>query len=263
MNAHLLQVNDLQVYYPPRRRGDEPVRAVDGVSLHLDHGETLGLVGESGSGKSTIGNAILGLVRATGGQILFEDADITHANARQRRGLSRHIQVIFQDPYSSLNPSRDIGHTLAEPLRVVQHVNRSDAAERVTTVLSQVGMPPDTAERYPAEFSGGQRQRIAVARALVMQPKLIVCDEPTSALDLSIQAQILNLLLDLQEQLGLTYLFISHDIDVVRHISHRAAVLYKGHVVEHGPARQVTDHPTHDYTQALIDAIPLPEPPRQ
>lgn len=260
MTQRLLDIHDLHVRYPGRGRRDEPVHAVNGVNLSLGDGETLGLVGESGSGKSTIGNAILGLVRPTGGRILFRGSDTTHITPRQRRSLGRHVQVIFQDPYGSLNPSRSIGRTLAEPLRIVRRMHRRAAASRVTDVLEQVGMPPDTARRYPAEFSGGQRQRIAVARALVLEPALIVCDEPTSALDLSIQAQVLNLLLDLQQQLGLSYLFISHDIDVVRHMSHRVAVLLKGRIVEHGPTAQVTGHPTHQYTRALIGAVLNPQP---
>lgn len=258
MTERLLKVHDLQVHFPGRRRRDEPVRAVNGVDLHLDHGETLGLVGESGSGKSTIGNAILGLVRPTAGRILFRGRDITHATTRQRRELSQHLQVVFQDPYSSLNPSRTIGRTLGEPLRVVGRMGRHDATTRVVDVLAQVGMPSDTMYRYPTAFSGGQRQRIAIARALVLEPQLLVCDEPTSALDLSIQAQILNLLVDLQRQLGLSYLFISHDIDVVRYMSHRTAVLLSGGIVEHGPAEQITERPTHNYTRKLIASVPSP-----
>ncbi|SDT50768.1 ATP-binding cassette domain-containing protein [Jiangella sp. DSM 45060] len=256
MTEPLLEVRDLIVDYPGRRRGDSRVRAVDHVSLHVSTGETLGLVGESGSGKSTIGNAILGLVAPTGGSVLFEGRDITQASARQRRELSGHIQVIFQDPYGSLNPSRTIGHTLTEPLRVVHGLRRAAAESRVADGLARVGMPPDTVRRYPAEFSGGQRQRIAIARAIIHQPQIIVCDEPTSALDLSIQAQILNLLLDLQQQLHLSYLLISHDIDVVRHMSHRTAVLLKGGIVEQGPTVQVTGDPSHDYTRALLAAVP-------
>lgn len=258
MNEHLLRLVDLTVHYPGRRRHGT-VRAVENVNLYLDQGETLGLVGESGSGKSTLGNTIVGLVAPTRGQIVFRGNDITRASPRERRDLSRDIQVIFQDPYSSLNPSRTIGQTLGEPLRAVQRLDRRYARARVHEVLAQVGMPADTASRYPAEFSGGQRQRIAIARALVLWPSLIVCDEPTSALDLSVQAQILNLLLDLQQRLDLSYLFISHDIDVIRHMSHRAAVFHQGGVVEQGPAKEVIDSPTHPYTRALIAAVPRPD----
>lgn len=260
MTERILEVRDLRVQFDGRRRGDQPVLAVNDVSLHVDDGETLGLVGESGSGKSTIGNAVLGLVRPARGSVLFRGLDITAATPKHRRALGQQLQVIFQDPYSSLNPSRTIGSTLAEPLRVVRRMARRDAAGQVQRVLAQVGMAPETFHRYPREFSGGQRQRLAIARALVLGPKLVICDEPTSALDLSVQAQILNLLLDLQRQLGLSYLFISHDIDVVRHMSHRVAVLYRGSVVEQGPTEGVTRAPGHEYTRALVAAVPAPEP---
>lgn len=261
MQERLLTISDLSVRFPGRRSSEREVNAVNGVNLHLDPGETLGLVGESGSGKSTIGNAILGLVRPTAGTILFRGRDITHSTPRDRQNLGRHIQVIFQDPYSSLNPVRTIGQTLTEPLTVVAGMRRRQAIARAVEMLENVGLPSDAVHRYPAAFSGGQRQRIAVARALVVGPELVICDEPTSALDLSIQAQILNLLLDLQAQLGLTYLFISHDIDVVRHMSHRTAVLLKGQVVEHGATEEVVDYPTHEYTRALIAAVPVAEAP--
>jgi ABC-type glutathione transport system ATPase component len=252
----LLEIQDLRVEFAGRRRQDAAVLAADGVSLRIGDGETLGLVGESGSGKSTIGNAVLGLVKPTTGRILFRGRDVTHATTRERRQLSQHIQVVFQDPYSSLNPSRSIGQTLSEALRLVRKLDRRSARTHVTNVLRHVGMPADTMSRYPSEFSGGQRQRIAIARALVMDPDLVICDEPTSALDLSVQAQILNLLLDLQARLGLGYLFISHDIDVVRHMSHRVAVLLHGRVVEQGPTDSVTRRPGHEYTQALVAAVP-------
>ncbi|WP_433432596.1 ABC transporter ATP-binding protein [Nonomuraea sp. CA-141351] len=240
----MLTVDELHVRYGRRT-------VVDGISLNLSPGETLGLVGESGSGKSTIGNAILGLVRATSGKIVYNGEDVTHAKPRVRRRLSRHIQVVFQDPYGSLNPARTIGQTLTEHLRFVQKRDRGQATARVSEVLADVGLPAEAAERYPSAFSGGQRQRIAIARALIPEPRLIVCDEPTSALDLSVQAHILNLLLDLRERLGLGYLFISHDLDVVRHMSHRIAVLHRGRIVEQGPAAQVSDHPAHPYTRTL------------
>ncbi|WP_290060317.1 ABC transporter ATP-binding protein [Amycolatopsis solani] len=227
----LLELHDLSAGYRPRH----PV--VSGVHLVVRAGETLGLLGESGSGKSTIGHAIVGLVHPCGGRILFRGEDITHAGLRRRRELSRHLQIVFQDPHGSLNPSRTIGSTLAEPLRVVRRLPRRAAEDRVAAVLDRVGLPRTTATRYPGSFSGGQLQRIAIARALVLEPELVVCDEPTSALDLSVQAQILNLLLDLQQQLGLSYVFISHDIDVIRFACHRVAILRDGRITEHGPAR--------------------------
>ncbi|MEV4313958.1 ATP-binding cassette domain-containing protein [Actinocrispum sp. NPDC049592] len=239
MSEPLLNVRDLRVEYPGQV-------AVDGVSLHLDRGETLGLVGESGSGKSSIGHAIVGLVRPSAGEILVHGKDVTRIPVRRRH----RVQIVFQDPYGSLNPSRTIGGTLAEPLRVVLRLSRREAAAMVADALESVGMPPDAAGRYPGAFSGGQRQRIAIARALVLAPELIVCDEPTSALDVSVQAQILNLLMDLQQRLGVAYLFISHDIDVVRHMAHRVAVLLKGRIVEQGSL----DEPHHRYTRALLDA---------
>jgi ABC-type glutathione transport system ATPase component len=253
----LLELRDLAVGYRGR-----PHPVVRGVNLSLDRGETLGLVGESGSGKSTIGHTIVGLTRPSAGRILFDGKDITHATARQRHVLGTHIQIVFQDPQGSLNPSRTIGGTLAEPLRLVQGMSRRTATARVTEVLAQVGMPPDTAHRYPAALSGGQRQRVAIARAVVLRPDLVVCDEPTSALDLSVQAQILNLLLDLQQRHGLSYVFISHDLDVVRLVCHRAAVLRDGEVVEAGPIERIIAHPRHPYTRALLDAALSPYPNR-
>jgi ABC-type glutathione transport system ATPase component len=216
MSEHLLDVRDLQVSYSGRV-------AVGGVNLYLDRAETLGLVGESGSGKSSVGHAIVGLVRPSAGQILFHGKDITRTSPRERH----RVQIVFQDPYGSLNPSRTIGGTLTEPLRLVRRLSRQEATGRVADALEQVGMPADTAGRYPGAFSGGQRQRIAIARALMLEPELIVCDEPTSALDLSVQAQILNLLLDLRHRLGLSYLFISHDTDVVDYVAHRVLTLEK------------------------------------
>lgn len=264
MTERLLDIRELRVEFRGEgRKRARSVTAVDGVNLYLSRGETLGLVGESGSGKSTIGNAILGLVRPTGGEIRFHGDDITFATSRQRRDLGQRLQVVFQDPYSSLNPSRTIGQTLAEPLRIVGRLPRSEIATRVSDMLAQVGMPPDTIDRYPADFSGGQRQRIAIARALVLEPEVVICDEPTSALDLSVQAQILNLLLDLQERFHVSYLFISHDIDVVRHMAHRAAVLFEGRVVEQGTVEQVTEHPRDPYTRRLLAAAPIPNPRQQ
>lgn len=257
VRAPLLEVCDLRVQFPGRGR-DEGVPAVDGVSLHIAPGETLGLVGESGSGKSTLSNAVLGLVRPTAGRIRFAGQDITNARPVERRRLAQRLQVVFQDPYGSLNPSRTIGATLAEPLRVHQRLGRAGATTRVTEILAKVGLPADAADRYPRQFSGGQRQRIAIARALVLQPELIICDEPTSALDLSVQAQILNVLLTLQQDLGLAYLFVSHDIEVVRHMAHRVAVLLQGRLVEEGTVEQVTTAPRHPYTRKLLASVPVP-----
>jgi len=252
--TELLEVRDLTVSFGRST-------AVDRVSLTLRDGDTLGLVGESGSGKSTLGHAVLGLVRPSSGAIRFRGEDITQRTERRRRALSRQLQIVFQDPYSSLNPSRTIGSTLAEPLRVhARSASRADSVARVAAALEDVGLPRSAANRYPAQFSGGQRQRIAIARALIVEPRLVICDEPTSALDLSVQAQILNLLLALQERHDLSYLFISHDIDVVRHMAHRIAVLRQGQIVEEGPAADVADRPEHPYTRSLLAAVPVPDP---
>jgi oligopeptide/dipeptide ABC transporter ATP-binding protein len=257
----LLDIRDLVVEYQPGRK--TVTRAVSGVSMQVQPGETVGLVGESGSGKSTLGNAVLGLVPIRQGTIVFDGTDITHARYRERRALSEHLQVVLQDPYSSLNPVRTIGQTLEEPLNVHRTLRRIDRDELVRTMLQRVGLPAEAAGWYPAQFSGGQRQRIAIARALILSPRLVICDEPVSGLDLSVQAQILNLLLALQREFRLSYLFISHDLAVVRHVSHRIAVLYRGHVVEAGPAAQVYQAPGHPYTQALLAASPTPDPDDQ
>ncbi|MEN3284452.1 MAG: hypothetical protein V7607_5592 [Solirubrobacteraceae bacterium] len=255
----LLDVTDLTVEYPRGRR-KPPLRALDAVSLAIEPGETVGLVGESGSGKSTLGRAVLGLVPARSGTIRFDGRDITHAAAEERRRLSADLQAVFQDPYSSLNPARTVRQTLAEPLGVHERLSRAQTRERVEAMLRRVGLPADAAERYPRHFSGGQRQRIAIARALMLSPRLVISDEAVSALDLSIQAQILNLLLTLQEELSLSYLFISHDLAVVRHLSHRVVVLYRGEVVESGPTAQVCDAPTHPYTRGLLASAPVADP---
>jgi oligopeptide/dipeptide ABC transporter ATP-binding protein len=257
MSTPLLEVEHLSVHFKAGRR---TTRAVDDVSFTIDPGETLGLVGESGSGKSTIGRAIVGLVPVTSGSVRFDGQDVTNASLARRRELAAEMQVVFQDPYSSLNPAKSIGQTLAEPLSIHGKLSRSERADRVASMLARVGMPPDAATRYPAQFSGGQRQRIAIARALMLEPKLVICDEPVSALDLSIQAQIMNLLADLQAELGVSYLFIAHDLAVVRHISRRTVVLYRGQVMEAGDAESVADHPRHPYSQALVDAAPMPDP---
>jgi oligopeptide/dipeptide ABC transporter ATP-binding protein len=253
----LLEINNLSVHF---RQGAHVTRAVDNVSLRVGRGETLGLVGESGSGKSTIGRAIVGLAPVTSGQIFFEGTETTRAKLGLRRELSAQMQMVFQDPYSSLNPAKTIGQTLAEPLSVHSQIGRSERTDRVAEMLRKVGMPTDAANRYPAQFSGGQRQRIAIARALMLSPKLVICDEPVSALDLSIQAQIMNLLADLQDELGVSYLFIAHDLAVVRHISHRTVVLYRGQIMEAGDAQSVADHPHHPYSEALVGAAPVADP---
>jgi oligopeptide/dipeptide ABC transporter ATP-binding protein len=258
----LLDVRSLTV----ERRGGwrKPVvRAVDDVSIRVYAGETVGVVGESGAGKTTIGAAILGLVRPRSGEVRFAGEDITHVDPRRRRALSAEMQMIFQDPYSSLNPARTIGQTLAEPLLVHRRLGKAELSQAVGAMLTRVGLTPAAADRYPAQFSGGQRQRIAIARALMISPRLVVCDEPVSALDLSVQAQVLNLLRELQTELSQTYLFISHDLAVVRHVSHRIVVLYHGAVMESGEAQVVHGSPGHPYTQALLAAAPAPDPELQ
>ena len=260
--SQLLEVNDLRVSFAGRGIRARSIEVLHGVSLSIAPGEVLGLVGESGSGKTTIGRAALGLVKASGGSIVLNGRDITHADAKTRRSLAREIQVVFQDPYSSLNPALTVGDILSEPL-IVQGASPRDARAKVRTLLDQVGLPSDAAERLPKEFSGGQRQRVAIARALAPEPRLIVCDEPVSALDLSTQALVLDLLLDIQRETGVGYIFISHDLSVVRHVSHRVAVIYKGDIVETGPARAVTLNPEHPYTQRLLLAAPVADPVNQ
>jgi ABC-type glutathione transport system ATPase component len=256
----LLAVSGLTVDYRRQQRRAPPFRAVSDVDFDIWPSETLGLVGQSGSGKSTIGRAILGLVQPTAGAIVFEGADITRADAPTRRSLSARLQVVFQDPYSSLNPSRTIGQTLAEPLRVHLKLSRQELKARIGEALERVRLPASAADRYPGQFSGGQRQRIAIARALMLSPRLVVCDEPVSSLDLSVQAQVLNLLAELQRELAVSYLFIAHDLAVVRYLSHRIIVLECGRIVEAGAADQVYRRPDHPYTRALIAAAPVPDP---
>jgi len=261
----LLELEDVEVYFPlrsgivlDRHVGD--IRAVDGVTLSIGRGETLGLVGESGCGKSTLGRAVLRLYEPTGGRIVFDGRDVTHLKERELRAMRRRIQMVFQDPYASLNPRHSIGRIVGEPLRVHDVGTRSEIATRVRELLGLVGLPPDASARFPHEFSGGQRQRIGLARALALNPELLICDEPVSALDVSIQAQIINLMEELQAELGLTYLFIAHDLAVVRHISTRIAVMYLGKIVEIAPADDLYDNPLHPYTIALLSAIPIPDP---
>ena len=260
--SNVLDVKNLDVTYPAKGFGKTGFKALNDINIHVGQGETLGLVGESGSGKTTLGRAILGLAPVTAGSIDFLGKEISHASRRERRDLSRHLQVVFQDPYTSLNPSMEIGQILAEPLQI-QGLDGAAATKRIAELLDQVGLPSDALHRLPREFSGGQRQRVAIARALALSPKLIVCDEPVSALDLTTQARILDLFLQIQKDTGVSYLFVSHDLDVVRHISHRVAVMYKGEIVEQGPAAQVTVNPTHPYTQRLLMASPVPDPDRQ
>jgi ABC-type glutathione transport system ATPase component len=258
----LLQVSNLRLSYPGRGFRSAAPEVLRGVSLDIAPGETLGLVGESGSGKTTLGRAVLGLAAPTSGSITFDGRDITAASQRERRKLARDIQVVFQDPYTSLNPALQIADILSEPL-IAQGQKPAEALQSVTALLDKVGLPADSAARYPREFSGGQRQRVAIARALALQPRLIVCDEPVSALDLTTQARVLDLLIELQRQTGVAYLFITHDLSVVRHISHRIAVMYRGELVETGPTAQVTEEPESDYTRRLVLASPTADPDRQ
>lgn len=253
----LLEIRQLRVRY---RKGRRTVDAVDDVSFDVCTGETVGLVGESGSGKSTLANAVLGLVPIESGEIRFAGRDVVNLSFKERRAFYRQAQIVFQDPYSSLNPVRTIGRILAEPLEALGQTDRATARERVHVMLARVGLPEDAEGRYPREFSGGQRQRIAIARALMPNPRLVICDEATSALDLSIQAQILNVLQDLQADSGLSYLFVSHDLDVVKHMCNRVIVLYKGRVMESGAAASVFDNPAHPYTRSLREAAPVPNP---
>ena len=246
------------------RRRTGWVRAVDGVSFHIDTGETLGLVGESGCGKTTVGRSILKLIPPTSGQVLFDGRDVLAARGPALKRLRREMQIIFQDPAGSLNPRMRIAGIVGEPLVVHGLIrSRDELRARVESLLERCGMPRAAADRYPHEFSGGQRQRIGIARALALNPSFIVCDEPTSALDVSIQAQILNLLKDLQRDFGLSYLFISHDMAVIQHVCRRIAVMYKGKIVEEGPREQILGDPKHDYTKSLLSAVPEPDPRRK
>ena len=262
----LVSVRDMQMYFPVRsgivfQRKIADIKAVDGVSFQIRRGETLGLVGESGCGKTTTGRCILQLYKPTAGQVLFEGNDLTTLKGGQLRRFRRRMQMIFQDPYSSLDPRQSAGSIIGEPLIVHKMTNsRGEYREQVSELLSVVGLNPSMANRFPHEFSGGQRQRIGVARALAVRPSLIVCDEPVSALDVSIQAQVINLLEDLQEQFNLTYLFIAHDLSVVRHISDRIAVMYLGKIMELADRTELYENPLHPYTKALLSAVPIPDP---
>ncbi|MCX8117788.1 MAG: ATP-binding cassette domain-containing protein [Desulfobacterota bacterium] len=261
-----LQVQELKKYFYRQRlfsSDGEPVRAVDGVSFYIQKGETLGLVGESGCGKTTAGKALLRLIEPTAGKVLFKGRDILRLGREELRRLRPYMQFIFQDPYESLNPRMKVGEIVGEGLEVHRIATGKEKAERVSEVLRQVGLHPGDAMRYPHEFSGGQRQRIGIARAISLHPELIVADEPVSALDVSIQAQILNLLMDLRDQLGLTYLFISHDLRIVKHVSDRIAVMYLGKIVEMAEGDELFRHPLHPYTQILLQAIPKLDPKKR
>ena len=263
----LLTVTDLKKYFPTHtqkifRHESAPVKAVDGLSLSLEPGETLGLVGESGCGKSTAGRTILKLLEPTGGKIEFEGRDVTHVKGEELRLLRRQLQMVFQDPYGSLNPRHPIGQIIAAPFEIQKVTPPGGVKKEVQALMERVGLNPEHYNRYPHEFSGGQRQRIGVARAIALKPKLIVCDEPVSALDVSIQAQVINLLEDIQNEQNLAYIFIAHDLSVVRHISDRVMVMYLGKVMEVADRNSLYERPMHPYTQALMSAVPVPEPRR-
>ncbi len=262
----LLSVEGLAVHFPVMEgvlfdKQVASVKAVDGVSFQLKHAETFGLVGESGCGKSTTALAILRMLEVTAGRIEFEGEDITHHDAERMRPIRRRMQMVYQDPFGSLNPRMKVSDIIGEPLTVHGlRGTKQNFRSRVADLMDRVGLLPDMADRYPHEFSGGQRQRIGIARALALEPSLLLCDEPVSALDVSIQAQVINLLMDLQDDLGLTYLFIAHDLSVVRHISDRVGVMYLGRIVEIAPRDELFQNPQHPYTQALLDAVPVPDP---
>jgi peptide/nickel transport system ATP-binding protein len=260
----LLEVKDLHMHFPVRegvfRRARHWCRAVDGVSLTVGRGETIGLVGESGCGKSTLGRCIVRLLKPTSGKITFEGTDLTHLRQRELRPHRRHVQMVFQDPVDSLNSRHTVGQTLAEPFQIHRIGDARWRRTRVKELLEKVGLPGSAAERYPFEFSGGQRQRIGIARAIALEPSLIICDEPVSALDVSIQSQVLNLLLDLQRDMNLSYLFIAHNLAVVKHVSDRIAIMYLGRIVEHASSETIHRNPRHPYTRALLSAILEPDP---
>ncbi len=263
----LLEVEDLRKYYPTQQgwlgRGGARVHAVDGVSFSIASGETLGLVGESGCGKSTTGKLILRLQDPTSGTIRWRGRDISRLTQHEMRPVRRELQAVFQDPYASLNPRMRAADIVVEPLRNFEPMSESAARERAASLFARVGLRADQLVKYPFEFSGGQRQRLGIARALSVQPKLIVCDEPVSALDVSVQAQVINLLMDLQQEFHLSYLFIAHDLAVVEHISHRVAVMYLGKIVEIADKKSIFTRPQHPYTEALLEAVPVPDPRRR
>ncbi|HVK02452.1 MAG TPA: ABC transporter ATP-binding protein [Armatimonadaceae bacterium] len=259
----LLTVEDLKVHFPIGH--GQVVRAVDGVSFQIEKGETLGLVGESGCGKSTTGRAILRLLPATAGRVRFHDADLLSLGEREMRALRRRVQMVFQDPFASLSPRLNVGQIVSEPLEIhgVGGANRAERERRVGALLESVGLPASAIRRFPHEFSGGQRQRIGIARALALDPELIILDEPVSALDISVRAQVVNLLSDLQEERGISYLFVGHDLSLVRHASHRIAVMYLGRIVEIAPSDELHANPRHPYTRSLLEAVPVPDPTRR
>ena len=261
-NGHLVEVRGLVKHFPIEG-SDDVVRAVDGVSFSILRGETLGLVGESGCGKSTVGRCLLRLIEPTAGEVSFDGRNVLSMGKNELRELRREMQIVFQDPYASLNPRMKVGNIVGEPLIIHGIGSKTERRERVADLLKRVGLDPAYSNRYPHEFSGGQRQRIGVARTLALNPKLIVADEPVSALDVSVQAQVVNLLQDLQQEFGLTYLFISHGLAVVEHISNRVAVMYLGRIVEIASAAELYAQPLHPYTQALLSAIPVPDPQRK
>ena len=264
VHGPILEVRGLKKHFPLRRglfgRAGAHLRAVDGIDLEIGRGETLALVGESGSGKTTLGRCILRLIEPTGGSILFDGVDLLSLDGRAMRRMRRNIQGVFQDPYASLNPRMTIGSIVGEPLAIHGLARGKERERRVAELLSTVGLDPRWKDRYPHEFSGGQRQRIGLARALAVEPRLVVCDEPVSLLDVSVQAQVINLLVELQRRLGLSYLFIAHDLSVVRHVADRVAVMYLGRIVETAGAREIYANPRHPYTQALLSAAPVADP---
>ena len=266
-DSPLLEVRNLRKHYPVRGgifgRQRDTVKAVEGVSLQLQAGETLGLVGESGCGKSTLGRTVMRLEEPTTGDVFFEGRDLAHSSAAELFGLRRDVQMIFQDPYSSLNPRITIGEAVREPLDIHRLGTHAERRTRVDELLEAVGLSPTVQNRYPHEFSGGQRQRVGVARCLALRPKIVIADEPVSALDVSVQGQVLNLLVELQRDLGLTYLFISHDLSVVEYLSERVAVMYLGRIVEIGNRSSIYQSPTHPYTRALLESVPIADPKRR